>query len=359
MTKISPERSDAAITIVSKEHISYRTKPRNLKTEDLSLFSHELEKKIFKTHILTLKDCWVVNELIFSLKDPGFYTSYTFPHQLKEKIRSMALKLYLIGKYIRAAFFLFNKQEKISSAVWITDRRSKEYFHWFTDALPRLIAAKDFIKLHTLILPEYYQNIPYIKDSLTFFSVPVRFVRPTARLEVGELILPGHTADPGNYNRSLIIKLRDTFLYNYKEDNRRAYRKIYISREKAKKRKISNEDGVVKLLLTYGFEIHYFEDYCLEKQIQICAQAKTIVGLHGAGLTNILFMPEKGQVLELRNESDSHNNCFFSLASELNLEYYYQLNKGNKRRTYRVTVFVNLNDLRKNLEIMGMVPLSN
>jgi len=50
-----------------------------------------------------------------------------------------------------------------------------------------------------------------------------------------------------------------------------------------------------------------------------------LIGIHGAGLTNILFMPKGASVLELRRKDDSHNNCYFSLASALELNYFYQL----------------------------------
>jgi hypothetical protein len=38
----------------------------------------------------------------------------------------------------------------------------------------------------------------------------------------------------------------------------------------------------------------------------------------------MLFMPEGGSVLELRHEADRINNCYFTLASALNLQYFFQ-----------------------------------
>ena len=81
---------------------------------------------------------------------------------------------------------------------------------------------------------------------------------------------------------------------------------------------------------------------------------KCLIGLHGAGLTNMLFMSEKTNVLELRNEEDSHNNCYFSLASDLNLDYYYQLNKGDRKDTHEVNVTVDILLLKQNIERMQL-----
>jgi capsular polysaccharide biosynthesis protein len=110
--------------------------------------------------------------------------------------------------------------------------------------------------------------------------------------------------------------------------------------------------AVMELLLQYGYEIHFFEDYDLKKQIEIMSETKSLIGLHGAGLTNMLFMPANGQVLELRNENDAHNNCYFSLASDLNQAYYYLINTGDIEDTHRVEVTVDISKLKIAVELM-------
>ena len=57
------------------------------------------------------------------------------------------------------------------------------------------------------------------------------------------------------------------------------------------------------------------------------------IGLHGASLTNMMFMPAKGKVFELRNHNDSHNNCYYALACALELDYFYSLNKASSAIT--------------------------
>jgi capsular polysaccharide biosynthesis protein len=168
---------------------------------------------------------------------------------------------------------------------------------------------------------------------------------------VNKCLIPSHTANTGNYNHTLINELRDKFLGNIKIKGKR---KIFISRLKAPKRKISNEQDVVNYLKSHNWEIHYFEDYSFKKQIEIISETKYLIGLHGAGLTNMLFMREGGKVLELRNENDNHNNCYFSLASELNHEYYYQLSKGNSIETHTVDIKVDIDLLKKNIELMEL-----
>ena len=100
---------------------------------------------------------------------------------------------------------------------------------------------------------------------------------------------------------------------------------MYISRAKAFKRRIVNEPDCISLLKKYNFNIIILEDYTFLEQISICANAQYIVSNHGAGLSNILFMKPSSSVLELRKENDYHNNCYFSLANAMSLNYYYQI----------------------------------
>jgi capsular polysaccharide biosynthesis protein len=56
----------------------------------------------------------------------------------------------------------------------------------------------------------------------------------------------------------------------------------------------------------------------------MASRARFFVSNHGAGLTNMLFVRGGGRVLELRHRADNVNNCYFTMASALGLEYFYQ-----------------------------------
>lgn len=229
------------------------------------------------------------------------------------------------------------------------DDWSKEYFHWFTDALPRLIASEKYLNNHVILIPKKIEKkYRYIKESLSYFKINYFFYE-TKKIKINNLILPSHTSLTGNYNSSLINNVRDRFIdCNIVTANKR----IFLSRRKARMRKIINENEVIDILLKYDFEIHIFEDYSLKRQIEIMQNTKILVGLHGGGLTNMLFMPREGKVLELRNMNDTSHNCFFSLASDLNHYYYYIENEGNTTNTHIVDIKVNLIDFENALKKM-------
>jgi hypothetical protein len=60
----------------------------------------------------------------------------------------------------------------------------------------------------------------------------------------------------------------------------------------------------------------------------------------------MLFMPP-GNILELRHEADTHNNCYFTLASDLDHLYYYMRCRSNEKDPYLANLIINLIDLEE------------
>ncbi len=69
------------------------------------------------------------------------------------------------------------------------------------------------------------------------------------------------------------------------------------------------------------------------EQIHLFNSVKWLVSIHGAGLTNMIFMNKGCHILELRNKDDKDNNCYFSLASAVGLNYYYLENATDNSNT--------------------------
>ncbi len=104
---------------------------------------------------------------------------------------------------------------------------------------------------------------------------------------------------------------------------RPAHRLLYISRRQALYRRAVNEDEVITYLADHGFEFHTLEDYSLREQIALFAEAKVVIGPHGAGHTNMIFSPRGLVVVDILN-SDV-NKCFHNMCLTLGHEYWYML----------------------------------
>lgn len=321
---------------VYPEHISVRRHPKNMTEADSILFKNEFSRKIDAVHVHVLCDSEILGDTIFDLKRREFYAHFTHAQGM-----SFSEKLERLWK-------LTKRPQIISKGIWITDNWSHGYFHWFGDALPRLMAAEKYWTTHPVLLPARYATISFIMDSLKSFGVEILFFDQDKRYKVNELVLPAYAAITGNYNEAYLFRIREKLVHEVLSPTK----KIYISRQQAAKRRITNEDEVVALLKNFDFEIHCFENYKLEEQVRLMQQATHLIGLHGSGLTNMLFMNKNGTVLELRNAKDSHNNCYFTMASAMEHDYYYLINKGESADTTNANVTVNVPELKNILERM-------
>ena len=243
--------------------------------------------------------------------------SFAFPNHLD------AWKLRSVAKFLAKNYVLRHRRQIDDEVLWITDYWSNGYFHFLADALSRLYVVRDRVDDLRLMLPAGYENLDFVTSSLAAFGVKkVEFIRPNEVLECRSLLMPSHTAPSGNYNEEIIRGVRSVLLSAYGDSDQGE--RIYISRRSARKRRISNENEVMEILSRFGFQTIHAEELSFAEQVQRCSRARCIVSNHGAGLTNILFMREGGKVLELRHQTDDINNCYFTLASALNLNYFYQ-----------------------------------
>lgn len=287
-----------------------RKTPKNLKTEDLWIFRHELKKEFDDPLVLDLKNVIITGDLYFDKKYKnniilsyhGNFYNATFL-QLIKKITSFHLS------------FKFKKYSVIS------DNWSSGYFHWLLDCLPRLILLEGLGINLPLALPSYLKGKTFVTQSLTLLDkTNYEFLKKEKWYFFKSLCFPAHLAPTGNYNDEIINKLRSRLTGNCKEV---PTLKIYVSRSKASRRKIVNEQKIFPCLSSMGFRTVFCEDLTFEEQVQLFSKVKYLISNHGAGLSNILFMAPETSVLELRKRNDNHNNCYFSLASSLNLKYFY------------------------------------
>ncbi|KAA2244710.1 glycosyltransferase family 61 protein [Chitinophaga agrisoli] len=315
-----------------------RALPVNLTPADQPLFEQAFSLSLPPAGVQVVENAVILKDTIFS---PGTLKFYITASHILPFTRQQALKR--LSYYLRPFW-------RTAQAIWITDEWSAEYFHWMTDALTRLMAARLQGYNYPVVLPAHFRERPYITASLEMLGYSAVYLERKRPLKAASLVVPDHTAPTGNYNPALLGELRRLFA---PATTVQPYRKVYVSRQRANRRRVLNEDTLLPVLQQAGFEIHCFEDYSLQEQRAIMQETKVLAGLHGAGLTNMLFMPAGGQVLEIRNMGDTHNNCFFSMAGALGHAYYYVLADGTTADTYAADFRVDAGMLASVVKEMG------
>ena len=89
-------------------------------------------------------------------------------------------------------------------------------------------------------------------------------------------------------------------------------------------RRIINEDEVVSFLESYGYVSVILDGMPLHQIISLFRTATHIIGVHGAGLTNLLFS-ENASVIELHAEGHGIRPDYFQLALIKRLQYCYHV----------------------------------
>ena len=140
-----------------------------------------------------------------------------------------------------------------------------------------------------------------------------------------ESILLPDIAPTGNYRKELVIKLSQRMKNHWinKKFDSKQHKRIYISRKSSQKRKLKNENEIISILDKHNFIIVDFDKINFDEQLNYVLNSEIIVSVHGAGLTHMLWIKQKGKVLEIRAKDNCNDNCYFSLASDLGHDYFY------------------------------------
>lgn len=107
------------------------------------------------------------------------------------------------------------------------------------------------------------------------------------------------------------------------------HRRIYISRNDAKLRRVANEQALLPLLEKHGFEIHILRGKPIAEQVRLFMEAEAVVAPHGAGLAHLAWCRPMTVVTEFfpafKGSSGRPKNAtanFWIVSSQRDLDYH-------------------------------------
>ncbi|MCH1429581.1 MAG: DUF563 domain-containing protein [Chlamydiales bacterium] len=236
------------------------------------------------------------------------------------------------------------KTIKGSLAV-IASGSPNSYYHWMLEVLPRLeLLRLSGLTYDSLYVPEL--RYPFQKATLASLKIAEdKLIEADKRthIQADHLIitsLPTLAIEKGREAyRSMALPswvvsfLREHFLASPTEEGSQDL-KIYISREKAQKRRILNEKELIASLKTRGFSVLCLEDLKVEEQAALFNRASLIVAPHGAGLTNLVFAHENTKVIEIFHP-EYLSDCFFHMTQLLKQEHDYTIAEKAFKTSYQ------------------------
>jgi capsular polysaccharide biosynthesis protein len=310
--------------------------PDNFSESDRVLFYDvNFDNVIEPIEQVILNDITVCNNLVFSK------TNHLYELTHHNKPSNIKYFKSLVKKWV-------SSKETIGEAYLGIQDWSANYFHWMTETLPSLVAldgVKDKTTIPVLLVSSSIRH-KHINETLQLLGYTVYYYDIHKSIKISKL----HSIKipvVGSYNESFLLNMRNAFFQKLNlMEQIKPFRKIYISRRKATRRKIVNQDDLSILLSNYDFETVFLEDYTIEHQIKLLYETQCVIAPHGAGLTNILFMQPDAKVIELK----AHNNdywCFFSMARVAKLQYSYLLCESDRENHRDADININLLELER------------
>jgi capsular polysaccharide biosynthesis protein len=320
--------------VFRKEYSYKRSLPKNYKSQYSSRFDEILNCLVSEASIVEFTNAKVLQYYVFSGRK--LQEDFCLPIQLrgKQNVLKQLLKFYLFPK------------KKINEAIWVIDLWSKNYFHWILECFPRILTLKEAGIDAPLMIPQHLYKVSYIRESLEELGIEVIPFRFRQSFEVAKLYTVTHDS-PCAFDIDYLKKLQTFFLQNESPSAVEAYRKIYISRREASKRRIINEADLEPILLEQGFEIVQMEKLNFRQQRALMRESKVLLSSHGAGFTNMLFMPAGSIIIELHPNTERYNSCFYHLSAALNLDYYCSFEQTDHENPQVANLTINVDSISK------------
>ena len=228
---------------------------------------------------------------------------------------------------------------EIGEACLIFNSQSSGYFHWMVEHLSRMEGLVEYEKRTgirpSIIVPP--DMTAFQKESLRLLGYDEDdwLLWDTFRATVDTLVIPSvrREYDDGIAAPASIEWLRSEMISSAmpSDSTQTDCTLLYVSREDADRRRVSNEEEILEMLNSYGFEKVLPGELSEEQAVQTFNRAEIIAGPHGAGLTNMIYS-EDCAIIELL-PNDTYSWAYFVLAQQLDFEYCYLLGDDSKQGT--------------------------
>lgn len=187
------------------------------------------------------------------------------------------------------------------------------YYHFYECILLNIPIILNNFPGYKIIFPSYLnsgifkQIIPHILYNFDYQFLSENFeaenlVKITTVLDINSI-------------KSFQNQLNNNF-YTDKFNNE----KIFVVRKNALRRIFKNQDSFISSLSCRGFGVVDPSSLSFEEQVAIFSRAKIVVGVHGAGLTNIAYCMKLEGLYEIKDPRDK-SFIFESFASLMNAKY--------------------------------------
>ena len=222
-----------------------------------------------------------------------------------------------------AALRMRNKPvEEYAELISLRDTGEENYYHFYNDVLTKLFFLEEKLgvgaevpiliaaALYKRAYFQYFRQHPYLRDR-TWVVQDGQYVRSRKT----------YFCKPLTHTTSYYGRIRE--LARPADVVRTgAERRIFITRSPRRLRYIENGAEIEQLCREAGLEVLDFDELTLAEQIHTLANARYVVGIHGAGLVNMLFRGGRPMsLLEIFPPGEYYPFHYMLMAAQLGFAY--------------------------------------
>ena len=244
------------------------------------------------------------------------------------------------------------KTIELENCISLRDPGEENYFHFYNDVIAKLIFLRNkgynlnkyYIVIASKVWEKSYfkffiQNSPFLK-SLNWHIQKDEFIKAE------NLIL----SKPITHRKDIVNEFISwSGVENTKTQKER---KVFITRGKNRLRFIENDEEIRQVFNSFGFEVVDADNLDFNQQISLFREARWLVGIHGAGLTNIFY--RKGSPMSMLElfpppEFDYLPYHYVMLSKMYEINYSAMIGEKPKKR-FSGGFYINPSLLQKQIE---------
>lgn len=250
--------------------------------------------------------CCLVGPERTAIRETGFFLDRRLSGPLEfRKLRPRYWRQRLQGD-LTARFRLPEPEHVAGRVVVLNNWQAHNYYHWLVEVAPRA-AAVDLAGIDVAgYLVDHQRG--YQRRVLEMLGIPAsRLIQPHAamHLTADELLW---VSQPGETLLRHFIGMLEPSITPLCDPA--ADRRLFISRRKARHRRLANERVLERKLGQLGFQSVCFEDIPFERQAALMREASVVVAVHGAALANAMFARPGTRIVEIYPDRRANKDLY-------------------------------------------------
>jgi hypothetical protein len=279
--------------------------------ELLPTSDNDVEQSGERIHLPPLRS-WRLQNISLDVDSGLVFSGKRVIQQSGGATRSAKDAAFISGGYLR---YLRRDSVEIKDAIaplgdtW-------HHYHFLIETLPRALHALQ-VEPSTIFVTSQEPSSA-AREVLNALEIPIKLTQRDTVYSASNLILVDNPIKFAPRTTDLkILKTSIQAAFNIKDNVPQS--SIYISRSQSD-RSLKDEAVLERALNDHGVQIVHMQSLSVSEQFHAVANALTIVGPHGAGISNLILLPEGGRVIELTS-GDRFESCYRNMCAALKHNY--------------------------------------